>query len=60
MGLRNKIDMTNLTLKNARIVSEEGGTEDGIFCITIECKLRDVSGTKVESHNLDVEIKNEI
>ena len=52
--------MTNLTLKNARIVSEEGGTEDGIFCITIECKLRDVSGTKVESHNLDVEIKNEI
>ena len=48
--------MTNLTLKNANIVSQSG--EEGMYGIVLTCPLRDVAGQILEVENLDVEIKS--
>ena len=48
--------MTKLTLKNASIVAQCGG--DGMYEITLTCRLKDVAGAICELTNLDVEIKS--
>ena len=49
--------MTNLTLKNALVVSQSGG--EGIYEITLTCRQKDVAGVICEATNLDVEIKSQ-
>ena len=49
--------MTKLTLKNASIASQSGG--DGMYKITLTCRLKDVTGEIVEVTGLNVEIKSE-
>lgn len=49
--------MTNLTLKNASIISQTGDTVDGMYEITLRCPMTCVSGKIQEVFGLDVEIK---
>ena len=48
--------MTKLTLKYAYIAALSGG--DGMYEITLACRLKDVVGVICEETNLDVEIKS--
>lgn len=48
--------MTKLTLKNASIAMQSG--VDGMYEITLTCRMKDVAGEIVEATCLDVEIKS--
>ena len=48
--------MTNLTLKNALVVSQSGG--EGMYEITLTCRQKDVAGVICEATNLEVQIKS--
>lgn len=50
-------EKTKLTLKDASIVAHTAG--DGMYEITLTCRLKDVAGEIVEAKGLDVKIKSE-
>lgn len=49
--------MTQLTLKDAWIVGYSGGTE-GLYEITVACRMKDFDGVIREAIGLEVEIKS--